>query len=66
MANSAYATETGSQDLGTRVTAAAKRVFAAFVRSREREAMMRVQSHLTAAGHPLKLENGHIKTARRT
>jgi hypothetical protein len=66
MAHTAYAgdTTTDTQDFGMRVTGAVKRVFAALIRAREREAMHRAQVYLGAIGHPYTLEDGRIKDVR--
>lgn len=66
MAHTAYAgeTTTDTHAFGTRVAGAAKRVFAALIRAREREAMTRVENYLRASGHPCTLENGRFKDAR--
>lgn len=66
MAHTAYAgdTTTDTAAFGKRVSEGAKRVFAALIRAREREAMNRIQIYLGAIGHPYTLEHGRIKDAR--
>jgi hypothetical protein len=66
MAHTAYAgdTATTTQDFGARVAGGVKRVFAALIRAREREAMTRIQAHLDATNHPYTIENGRIRGAR--